>query len=122
MVVGHQHDCWGRPWGRTSPFGQFSHSLASRRPLISNLNAAKDQAVANATITDLGVSSMSSMYPDGFSINDNRGAVNVLVTSLARWTTRRRALGSPALAISAAHGPRTWTSKATAQPERRVAR
>jgi hypothetical protein len=92
-------------------------------PVVSNLNAAKGQSVANATITDLGFNNLTTLNPDAISIYNNRGAVNVLVDVVGTMDYPAPAAGPvAALARSAGVGPRTWTSNAPAQPVRQAAR
>lgn len=81
-------------------------------PVVSNLNAAKGQTVANATITDLG---LSSTFTSAFNIFNQQGAVNVLVDVMG--TMEYIPTAAPAARLSAPAEQRTWTNKA-AQPAR----
>jgi hypothetical protein len=89
----------------------WSHD--SVMPGVSNLNAAKGQIVANATLTDVGLGNK-------FDIFNGQGTTNVVVDVMGsmEWVPT---VASPA-ALSATAGPRTWTSKATLQPAPRTSR
>jgi hypothetical protein len=87
-------------------------------PKVSNLNPAKGQTMANATITDLGFDS-KGINP-AFDIYNNQGTVDILVDVVG--TMDYRSFEPPAAGLSAPAGPKTrpkaWTRKDTAQPVR----
>ena len=83
------------------------------KPTVSNLNVAKGQIVANATVTDLGVGNR-------FSIFNQQGAVDVVVDVVGTMEYVPN-IGPLAKAAPAA-GSRVWTSSITAQSARRAVR
>jgi hypothetical protein len=78
-------------------------------PVVSNLNAAKDQIVGNATITDVGMGNVFNVY-------NNRGTTNVVVDVVG--TMEYLPSTPPAAARAAAAGPRIWKNHSTVQPVR----
>lgn len=82
------------------------------RPTVSNLNAVKDQIVANATITDLALGNTFSIYND-------QGVTNVVVdvTGTMEFIPNTAPAG-PSAARSAVVAPRTWTSNSAPKPVR----
>ena len=78
-----------------------------RRPPVSNLNPAKGQVVANATITDVGPGNVFNVY-------NKNGATNVVVdvTGTMEW------LAPLTAARLAAATPRTWMSNAAPEVAR----
>jgi hypothetical protein len=78
------------------------------QPLVSNLNAAKGQIVANATITDVGMGNMFDVY-------NSAGATDVVVDVMGSMEFIPNTVLTAARAVST---PKTWTSHAPAQPSR----
>lgn len=79
------------------------------KPTVSNLNAVKDQIVANATITDLAVGNVFSIYND-------KGTTNVVVDVVG---TMEFIPNTPLVASrSAAVAPRTWMRSTAPSPVR----
>lgn len=78
------------------------------KPTVSNLNAVKDQIVANATITDLAVGEVFSIYND-------KGTTNVVVDVVG---TMEFIPNTPLGAPSAAVAPRTWMRSTAPSPVR----
>lgn len=73
------------------------------KPTVSNLNAVKDQIVANATITDLALGNVFSIYND-------QGVTNVVVDVTGTMEFISNTAPAGPAARSAAVAPRTWTS------------
>jgi hypothetical protein len=72
-------------------------------PGVSNLNAAKGQIVANATITDVGMGNK-------FDIFNSAGTTNMVVDVVGSMEFIPGAV--PPAALAAARGPKTYTSDA----------
>lgn len=83
------------------------------RPTVSNLNVAKGQTVANATVTGLGVGNR-------FSIYNEQGGVNVVVDVVG--TMEYEPSTDPLAMAASAAGPRVWTGNITSQSARRATR
>lgn len=76
------------------------------KPPVSNLNPAKGQVVANATITDVGPGNVFNVY-------NQQGATNVLVDVMGTME-----LVPTVVPVAAAATPRTWTNNAAPVPVR----
>jgi hypothetical protein len=85
-------------------------------PKVSNLNTAKGQTVANATITDLGFDNFTKPR---FDIYNNQGTVDILVDVVGTMDYLSIEPAAGLAAPSAPAKPKPWTRKDTAQPAAR---
>jgi hypothetical protein len=80
---------------------------AETQPGVSNLNAVKDQVVANVTVTDVGNGNVFDVY-------NSVGVTNVVVDVMGTMEFIPNTVPAAAARVVAS-APRTWTSHRTAQ-------